>query len=172
MNPTNTSYIQNRVTMLYSRRGIPAGVTHSSKAYVIVFPLQTIAEKAHKIVNEKTKFEIIHRQDVRIDTSLMELGFDPRHHLISQTLLDDEAYLYIEKWYPTKRRPYQPIKCNLFDRNLLDVVLYPFTKNIGLVLPLEIIDDTKDHLILSSKIIQPSIHMDLFRKELENIHKL
>jgi hypothetical protein len=174
--------------LLYSRKSLPASMTIQNKSYIIAFPLKTIAQKSQAYIRDSSNLYVTHhissRSTDKINATLSELGIDPRKYEFNHTYMDNEAHLHIRKRnkHKSKKQPQslsssntlirpslpQPM-CNVIERSMVDVVLYPLVKNIGLIIPYEIIEDTPDEMILDSRLIEPAGHMDLFRQDLEKL---
>lgn len=162
MNPL-TSYLH----VLYTPKAIPITLTHTSKTYLIAFPLKTIAQRAKHVIhsdNYKKMYLTRHISEPstkKTDQVLYELGLDPRSFQLNYAYSDTEAYLHIPI-VPQKQPTYQ-----LMERSLTDMILYPFVKNIGLIMPLGIVEDSSTELVLETQMVEPSAHLDLFRNDLE-----
>lgn len=142
----------NMIHMLYTRRAIPVSLTISNKSYVLAFPLKTMAVKAQTIIHPQTQMHVTHHLAPYPHEN--ELGIDiPLPHM------DAEAYVHIPKSATVG-------DCYMIDRTLVDIIMYPFTKNVGLVIPLEIVEDNATELVLGSQLVEPNGNIDLFRREL------
>lgn len=158
--------------LLYSRKALPASMTIQNKSYIIAFPLKTIAQKSQMYIRDASNLYVTHhissRSTDKINATLSELGIDPRKYEFNHTYMDNEARLHILKKY--KKRKTNPLpECNVIERSIVDIILYPLVKNIGLIIPFEIIEDTSEEMILDSRLIEPAGHMDLFRQDLEQL---
>lgn len=165
--------------MLYGRKALPASLRIQNKAYVIAFPLKTIATKAKEYIYDTTTMNVTHHiatTSEKINETLAELGIDPRKYNKNHTYSDEEAYLHIlkntHKHTQTQSHSLSQldtVPCTMMERSIVDIVMYPLVKNIGLIIPFQIISDTSEELVLDTRLIEPAGHMELFRKDLEKL---
>jgi hypothetical protein len=131
-----------------------------NKHYILVSPLKTIATSAQKYVTDKTSLSLTqHISTPSKSATLMELGMDPSIFDFHDPFVDAEACLHIPKT--------DAGNCQIVERSIIDIILYPFTKNVGLLMPLSIIEETPTELLIESHLVEPSARLDLFRIELE-----
>lgn len=157
------------LNLFYSRKGIPASATTAGRrTYLIAFPLQSMAKRVAPFMHEKGKYEISRETQAHrvspVQDALNELGIDPRKYKLNYTYLDKPGYLSIAKEEVSDQR-----RCQMIERSLIDIVTYPFVKNIGIVVPLEIVHDDELMIVLESRLIEPDGHIELFRKDLEKM---
>lgn len=122
-------------------------------------------EKAHfEITRElKTTHESPTSAYMPMTDALNELGIDPRKYEFQYPYLDKPGYLSISK------EPMEDIPtCHRIERSLVDILTYPFVKNVGIVFPLELVHEDDLVLVLESRLIEPDGRVDLFRRDLEN----
>lgn len=163
--------------VLYTSKAIPITLTHASKTYIIAFPLKTIAQRAKRVIHSENYAKMYLTRHIsepsttKTDQVLYELGLDPRSFQLTYAYSDTEAYLHIPVVSPSASPSPSPSPSQttyqLMERSLTDMILYPFVKNIGLIMPLGIIDDSPTELILETQMVDPSAHFDLFRNDLE-----
>lgn len=153
--------------ILYNRKAVPASVSINNRSYILVFPLKTIASKVHPYIHSSKQlhvtFDTFHKKE-RINEILSELDIDPRKYKFNHTYMDNEAHLHIKKLNKSQKP-----SCQLIQRSIVDIILYPLQKNIGLVIPYEILEETSDEMVLDSRLIEPADHVELFRRELESL---
>lgn len=155
--------IPKTLNVLYSSNDIPISLPIYQKMYVLAFPLRTLAVKAQKFITPVTRPQMYvsrHIVSRGVNDVLHELGLDNEIYKISERYVQNEAHLHIPK--------YDDEPCfELSEHSLVDMMLYPFVKNIGLILPLGIVEENHDELIFESQLVEPSVNLELFRKDLE-----
>jgi hypothetical protein len=161
--------LTNPLHLFYSRKGIPASArTSRMRSYLIAFPMKTMAKRVEPYMYEKASFEIrSNPQDPfvsPISDALIELGIDPRKYQFQYTYNDKPGYLVISK--EVRQGVHQ---CNPIERSLIDIITYPFVKNIGIIIPLERVHEDDLSIILESRLIEPDGRVELFRKDLEQV---
>ena len=155
--------------LFYSRKGILASATTAThRSYLIAFPMHSMAKCVAPFMHEKGKYEITRETKANrvspMQDALNELGIDPRKYKLNYTYLDKPGYLSIAK----KAIPGVP-RCLMIERSLIDIITYPFVKNIGIVVPLEIVHEDDLIFVLESRLIEPDGHVELFRNDLEKM---
>jgi hypothetical protein len=155
--------------VLYTHKAEPITFTHASKTYLVAFPMKTMAQRTRQVLHHGNLPKLTVSRHIsnpsakKTDQVLYELGLDPRQFRMNYTYQDTEAYLHIPVMpHPKTHPPFQ-----WMERPLTDILLYPFVKNIGLMLPLGIVQDTDAELVLETQLVEPSAQLDLFRNELE-----
>lgn len=155
--------IPKTLNVLYTHAGIPVSMSIHQKMYVLAFPLKTLAIKSQKYITQVTRPQMYvsrHIVSRGINDVLHELGLDHEIYKLSETYVQNEAHLHIPK--------YDDEPCyEVSEHSLVDMMLYPFVKNIGLILPLGIVEENHDELVFETQLVEPSVNLELFRKDLE-----
>lgn len=155
--------IPKTLNVLHTSLEIPISMSIHQKTYILAFPLRTLGVKAQKYITQVTRPQMFvsrHIVSRGVNDVLHELGLDDEIYKLSETYVQNEAHLHIPK--------YNDEPCyELSEHSLVDMMLYPFVKNIGLILPLGIVEENHDELIFESQLVEPSVNLELFRKDLE-----
>lgn len=160
------------IYVLYTPGATPLTLTRKiptppqTETYLIAFPMKTLAQRVQASMG--TPMYLTHQisspSQHRMDQVLYEMGMDPRAFPTSDPFTESEAYLHVPRPAPDDTTG---LNYTVFQRSLPDILAYPFVKNIGLVLPLGIAEETGDEWVLEAQLIEPCANTDLFRRELE-----
>jgi hypothetical protein len=160
------------IYLLYSPAATPLTLSRKtvsspvSQTYIVAFPMKTMAERIRKSMGSPMYLthHISSPSQHRIDQMLYEMGMDPRSFPTENPYTESEAYLHVPRLDLDSDSGY-----SLFERSLTDILAYPFVKNMGLVLPLGIADETPEEWVLEAQLVEPSANLDLFRRDLERL---
>ncbi len=135
---------------------------NNNKTYLIAFPKKFHATIVKNQINIDSKIYFTNRTyiNVKDDVNYGLIPYDvPK--IKNDILIDDNAFLHISKSleYNTNF---------IIDKyDLSDILLYPFTKNIGIVLPMDIQKDDNHEFIFDALVVEPIFDTELFSKNLK-----
>jgi hypothetical protein len=138
--------------------------------YVIAFDNKTIARSVHYCIHPNPSFRLERGSGIDISTDVNRLLLDSGVHTVSETItIDVLAQLYI----PKMQHPggmHNPLNDGGFHLEELlqeDVYMYPFEKNIGVIIPHAINWESGSQMVFFSQVIEPVDSIKQFRKTLE-----
>lgn len=158
------------LTLLYNRQGNPTSLTTHSPStaptsYVVAFPMRTLAVRAQKYVQVSSQLRlepsVVKDVSSPIHEGLFEMGIDPRAMALGTVLIDETAQLHV-----SKKININHTMCTMIDRAIEEIILYPFTHNVGLVLPVELMEDAVDELVFEAQVVEPCGNAHLMKKML------
>lgn len=142
------------------------GCIHDGKSYVVGFNNIGMVSKASRVMktNPVVKLNKVMTYDVTDDVKngLKALGFDEPS--FTSITIDTEALLTIEKDITRAHVMHKGIEISLYDA--ADFLYLTFEKHLGLIMPYEEYFETEDKLVYKSSVIDPSLDIDIFRKNL------
>lgn len=113
--------------------------------YVIGFKSLSYVKKVQynihpepKIILLKSNTQIVKNEGLAIDITI-----------------DNEATLFIEKHLGDALDPLNDGGFHINTSKIDDFVLYPYSKNIGIILPFDLLDETENEFIFKSIVIDP-----------------
>jgi hypothetical protein len=113
--------------------------------YVIGFKSLSYAKKVQynihpepKIILLKSNVQIVKNEELSIDITI-----------------DNEATLFIEKHLGDVMDPLNDGGFHISTTKINDFILYPNSKNIGIILPFDLLDETENEFIFKSFVIDP-----------------
>lgn len=134
------------------------GFRYQEKSYIIGFAQKRMLYKASKHISPTSTMKLrnIGLQNVRpqmnaVYPEYMESVPD------ADVLIDTDANLVIEK------QEAAPLKTKMLDTQ--EFLMYPFTKNIGIVYANNLLRETKRFLVYDVCVIAPAYATDLFEQE-------
>ena len=139
------------------------GLRHANQSYVIGFILKQDAHYVAKTTHSATKAQL--RKGMTRDVSLDVLGglYDRGMFVKSMPpiIIDENAELVIDKKININKLP-----CQVSDISFSEFIMLPFQHSIGVILPVDLVDETKETLIYQAQVIEPCYNVDLFRYQL------
>lgn len=137
------------------------GFNHKSRYYIVGFQKQEHLKLVKKTLSLKTMNNInILRNNTSdisddvnkvLDTELFDLTIDVHAHLIFPKYNEDV------------------IRTEIDTIDFQDFLMLPFSKNIGVTIPFEIIEDNGHNIIFESQIVDPCQDVKIFQKNLINL---
>lgn len=121
------------------------GFYHKNKPYVIGFRNAHVARKVMYTMHPEPVFSLITSNPVKINDE--HSGLD--------ILIDSEATLFIPK---SEYKQFTLPDYNLYYIDPVDYdtfTTYPYTKNIGIILPYVLMDETEEELVYRSHMVLP-----------------
>lgn len=138
--------------------------------YVIAFDNKTNARSVHYCIHPNPVFRLERGSEIDISTDVNRLLLTSGVNTVSETItIDVLAKLYI----PKMQHPggmHNPLNDGGFHLEELlqeDVYMYPFEKNIGVIIPHGIDWETSSQMVFHSQVIEPVDSVNHFRKSLE-----
>lgn len=153
--PTSLNLIKNFKNNFFN-------LQNNNKTYIIAFPKKFHATIVKNQINidSNTYFTNRKYENIKDDVNngLINYGVS---QIKNDILIDDNAFLHISKNLVVDK--------NLIIENyeLSDILLYPFTKNIGVILPMDIKKDDENEFIFDSLVVEPIFDTQLFSKNLK-----
>lgn len=141
----------------FPKNGNIMGLRHINKSYIVGFPLYKHAEMIQKNVNISVELEFSRYFPVSISQLVKENinGHD------SEVWIDEDANLLIPK---TRINNDEPSSLGMIDElKIEDVLSYPFTYNVGVVMATNIAKDTSEAFTFDVNVIMPFDDPKMFR---------
>lgn len=130
------------------------GFRRQGKTFIIGVPNKNIIKKCSEHISTSSKMFLkeVEFTDVKQDINEYLPGFEDLS--CDKVMLDTDVKLFIEKKEPDALF-YQSINTDEF-------MMYPFTKNIGVVFIDKYVRETNKYLILNAHVIAPTFTPELF----------
>jgi hypothetical protein len=130
------------------------GFRRKGNTFVIGFPNKKIVKKCSSHISSKSNMFLkeLSLSNVKSDMDAVIQGFDEM--TFNEVFLDTDAKLFIEKKEP------EPFFYQTMNTD--DLLMYPFTKNIGVVYIDKLFRETKTHLIMNAHVIAPTFSPEMF----------
>lgn len=152
------------VYMLKGKNGT-VGVNHSNKAFVVGFKDKNIATTVSTMLHEfpQLSLQCNRLENVAEDINNGLIGMGLSNIAVSDVVIDTEAILYITKKKQDESQNDIIVEHCPFE----DFLMYPFYKNIGILLPDDILDSNEDYYMFSCHLVAPSDMPGMFRSSLK-----
>lgn len=130
------------------------GFRRQGSTYIVGLPTKEIIQKCSKHISLSSKMFMkeIELTNVKDDINTYLPGF--KDLSFDKVLLDTDVKLFIEKQEP------EPFFYHSMDTDQL--MMYPFTKNIGVVFVDKYIKETQKYIILNAHVIAPTFSPEMF----------
>lgn len=153
--PTNLNLIKNNKNNFFN-------LQNKNTTYIIAFPKKFHADIVKNQINMETKTYFSKRKYENIKDDI-NLGLIPYgvNKITNDILVDDNAFLHITK------NSINDTTLLLEKTELTDILLYPFTKNIGIILPMEIQEDNENEIIFDSLVVEPIFDIKIFSRNIK-----
>jgi len=141
------------------------GLTHNHKQYIIGFESRTLARKVARTIHP-TAHPILKRNNVEDMSEVFneELEYTGLEQFCVEALtVDYGANLTIPKRHPLNDRPY-PFEA--FEIPATSMLMYPFERSLGLVIPTEILNENDRKIEFLAHVIDPSGNVEMFKNML------
>lgn len=160
--------IQHNVTLINVKNRNTLSLKHASKLYIIGFPERAMAKQIMSTI-DPFKPMSLHRRyamDVALDVkkSLLQMNI-PIANVADTITIDVDASVTIpKKEYNSDETEYM----SLTDVETIDFLMYPFSYNIGVIMPYDIEQEYHDKYIFRCSMVDPSTDV-LFSKHFKDI---
>jgi hypothetical protein len=153
-----------RVHTLHSEHNYALGFHQAGRTYIIGFPARQHAEHVRKYASVSSKMKLTMSKGTQniskvVKAGLEELGITDIN--VGDIVINEQALLFIEKRVNINKQA-----LIMDEQPLSDFIMLPFTKNIGIVMPSEIVIDEPKRIVFEAQVINPVNNPDLFQMRL------
>lgn len=147
--------LPNKMVLLRAKNNNSVGFRSREKSYVIGFRTKELATTAIKHVAYDSQISMRDVSFMNIKTDMERLDPNMTTVPITKLMMDTDAKLVIEK----KQRAGKLVTVMTPSDEFL---MYPITKNIGVVIVNSLVNETKEHLVYNMHVIAPSFTPQMF----------
>ncbi len=143
-----------KMILMRSMNNNYVGFRRQGKTFIIGVPNRELIKKCSQHISTSSKMFMkeVAFTNVKADINEVLPGFEDL--TCEKVMLDTDVKLLIEKQEP------EPFFYQQIDTE--DFMLYPFTKNIGVVFIDRFLRETNKHLVLNTHVIAPAFTPELF----------
>lgn len=153
-----------KVSLLRTKDNL-LGLRHTNQSYVIGFLYKCHATEVRKYVSLSSPMKLTNY----VTSNKAPIMNDMLHGrgLLNITLdnvnICENAHLTISKKININKTGCVPQEVTFSE-----FIMYPFTKNIGIILPQELLDENKTEFVFEAQVVEPSLNINLFQQHLTN----
>lgn len=130
------------------------GFNYKNEHFIIGFQKAVLARKVHYNMDPNPKFQILPDDPQRFYKTSLGKTYE--------ITMDTKCTLFIPKFNGSFLDPLNDGCYHLNSTKERDFYTYPFNKNLGIILPYNLIDETPDEFIFKSYMIYPCIDVENF----------
>lgn len=150
-------------TLLRQKTGY-LGFSKGNKSYLIGFEVPRHATLVSKTIC-KSPLVLLQRHEVddisyQVNQGVRAFGIDDIK--MDDLTIDTSAHLSISK---SREEPYESYSLEEMDAG--DFLCLPFEKDLGVIMPYQLLEDSPNQYVFVSQIIDPCGQADIFRKHLK-----
>lgn len=139
--------LPHKVVLLRAESNNVVGFQRRGKTFVVAVTNKALVKKCASHISVKSQMFLK-------ELSLTDVQPELNGTIMQAVMIDTDAKLVIEKKDP------EPFFYQTKDTN--DVLMYPFKKNIGIVLVDDLTRETTKHLVLNAHVIAPTFSPEMF----------
>ena len=143
-----------RMVLLRADNNNYVGFRRRGQTFIVGLPNKELVKKCSQHISISSKILMKEVAFTNVKNDMIEVL--PEFHEMScdKVMMDTDVKLLIEKKEP------EPFFYQSIDSD--EFMMYPFTKNIGVLFVDQLVRETKTHLVLNAHVIAPTFSTDLF----------
>jgi len=144
----------NKMILMRAVNNNYVGFRRQSQTFIIGVPNKEIIKKCSEHISTSSKMFMKELAFTNVKNDINEILPEFKELSCDKVMLDTDVKLIIEKKEP------EPFFYQYIDTD--EFMMYPFTKNIGVVFVDKYVRETNKHLILNANVIAPTFTPELF----------
>jgi hypothetical protein len=148
-NPNLDSYINASKVYTLQQKDRTLSVVHKKRNYVIGFKNVTTARKVHYFINPEPKLLLICNEYIEKQVEM--------HNQNITIHIDPKATLFIPKMRGSFLDPMNDANFHMSHHKEDEFLRFPFEKNLGIIMPYELFEESDDEFIFKAVVVDPII---------------
>jgi hypothetical protein len=154
-----------RINTLHSEHGHCFGFHQGGKTYIVGFPVTEHAKYVRKYANVSSRMRLTMSKGTENVSKVVKQGlaedFGITDFNVGEIIINEQAILTISKKININKTALA-----LQEMPLTEFIMLPFTKNLGIVMPVEIVVDEDKQIVFEAQVVNPVNNPDLFQMRL------